>query len=164
MPQNDEKKLTNDDVQRAIGNPITEVFGKLGITPEYLARKLKRELNAKETKVFNPKGNDSEEGLLYSKPLIAWSIRQRAREDAQKLLGLYPAEKHELNIPGVLTIDQISPERRERAKRAAEIAAKIAVEEAEGMQTYPESKKSQRDASQSVARGNFTEGSGDSGA
>jgi len=65
-----------------------------GITENYLARKLKYELNAQEIKVFNPKGNTKKKGIIYSKPLKLWAIRQKAREDAQKLLDLYPAEKH----------------------------------------------------------------------
>ena len=76
--------------------PIEEVCRKEGICEVYLAKKLKRELNAKETKVFNPKGNSKAEGLIYSKALVAWDIRQKARMDAQKLLSLYPPEKHEV--------------------------------------------------------------------
>jgi hypothetical protein len=64
-----------------------------GIHETYLAKKLKRELNAKETKVFNPKGNSKPEGLIYSKPLVSWDIRQKARMDAQKILGLYAPNK-----------------------------------------------------------------------
>jgi len=60
-----------------------------GIHERYLAKKLKRELNAKEIKIFK----SAEDKLIHSKNLIAWKIRQAARMDAQKLLGFYPAEK-----------------------------------------------------------------------
>ena len=73
-----------------------DALKKEGINERLIAKKLKRELNAKETKVFNPKGNSKAEGLIYSKALVAWDIRQKARMDAQKLLSLYPPEKHEV--------------------------------------------------------------------
>lgn len=68
-------------------NPMGPAFKGVGITPEYLAKKIKEELEAEETKVFSgPKG------VVYSKNMIAWQIRQRARQDAHKLMGDYPAE------------------------------------------------------------------------
>ncbi len=72
---------------------------KEGINETFLAKKLKSELNAKEVKAFKSTSGDRENGftteVVYSKRLVAWDIRQRARMDAQKLLGLYPAEKVE---------------------------------------------------------------------
>jgi len=65
-----------------------------GITPEKLAELIDAELNACEVKVFWDSG-DSE--AKCSDPLIAWSVRQRARMDACRLLDLYPAERHELS-------------------------------------------------------------------
>lgn len=62
-----------------------------GLSFDYLLKKLKRELNAKEVKVFNNK----EQGIVYSDRLIAWKVRQEARKDAHKLRGDYPAEKQE---------------------------------------------------------------------
>ena len=111
-------------------NVIKEALEAEGITPAYLAEKLKRELEATEVKTHFEKGmvvgdyggasggasgaatGDSKEGagpdgtftiresgsFRYSEPLIAWKIRQVARMDAQKLLGLYPADKLELGI------------------------------------------------------------------
>lgn len=66
---------------------------------------------------------------LIAVETIAWPVRQHAREDAQKLLGMYPPMKHEVDFPGVLTIDEVSPERRALAKRAAKIAAQLTMEE-----------------------------------
>jgi len=72
---------------------IIKAFRSEKITASYLAKKLKQELNAKETKVFL--GKESEE-VIYSKGLVAWDVRQKARIDAHKLMGHYPAEKHEV--------------------------------------------------------------------
>ena len=66
-----------------------------GINGPYLAKKAKRELNAKETKAQIPKGHTE---FVYSKPLIAWDIRQKARQDVHKLRGDYPSEKVEHTV------------------------------------------------------------------
>lgn len=85
-----------------------EYLDKHKITGDYLAKKLKAELNAKETKTFKAKVIKTErptvgypvvietEEVIYSKPMIAWDVRQKARMDANKLRGDYPAEKHEV--------------------------------------------------------------------
>lgn len=86
--------VSNDDLVRAIIDPIHKTLASQGITPLYLAKKLKRELNAKEIKVFKNSNPVDGGDVIYSKPLVSWGIRQKAREDAQKLLDLYPAEKH----------------------------------------------------------------------
>jgi hypothetical protein len=70
---------------------IEEIFRDKGITRCYLAQKLKAELNAKTVKVFSNNGE-----VIYSENLVDWHTRQVARMDAQKLLGLYPAEKSEV--------------------------------------------------------------------
>jgi len=66
-----------------------------GITDDYLAKKLKAELNAKATKVFLPKNSRKP---VYSDPLVNWDTRQKARMDAHKLKGHYPAEKHQVGF------------------------------------------------------------------
>ena len=97
IPTTDERKSAGQeagaDAIQASNDAIRLAAEREGITCEYLAKKLKRELNAKETKVFNPKGNSKAEGLIYSKPLVLWDIRQKARMDAQKLIGLYAPTK-----------------------------------------------------------------------
>jgi hypothetical protein len=79
-----------------------------GITLDYLARKLKAELLAKETKVFMTK----EGQVVYSDPLIAWDVRQRARQDTHRLRGDYPPEKKQVGglngEPIHLIIDDMS--------------------------------------------------------
>jgi hypothetical protein len=66
-----------------------------GLTDDYLAKKLKAELNAKMPKVFLPKNSRKP---VYTAPLILWEIRQKARMDAHKLKGHYPAEKHQVGF------------------------------------------------------------------
>lgn len=66
-----------------------------GITDDYLVKKLKAELNAKATKVFLPKNSRKP---VYSDPLVNWDTRQKARMDAHKLKGHYPAEKHQVGF------------------------------------------------------------------
>ena len=100
-----------------------DALKKEGINERLIAKKLKRELNAKETKVFNPKGNNKPEGLIYSKALVAWEIRQRARMDVQKLLGLYPIEKRE--ISGSIDLRRpLTPEEEEYLQTAMEASKK----------------------------------------
>lgn len=64
-----------------------------GVTSDYLINKLKKELDAKETKFFQHEGK-----VVDSKDVIAWGIRQNARKDAHKLKGDYPAEKVEHTV------------------------------------------------------------------
>src|SRR5690606_19961656 len=75
--------------QEAI-NERTKALENHGLTFDYLAKKLKRELNAKETKFFQKDGF-----VIEQHDVVAWDVRQRARIDAHKLRGDYPAEKRE---------------------------------------------------------------------
>jgi len=87
-------KVTAEELSRAIATaPLEACLRKDGITRKFLVQKLKAELNATEVKAFNDKGV-----IVYSKPLVDWDIRQRARMDAQKLMGLYPIEKYEIDF------------------------------------------------------------------
>lgn len=96
--------VTEADKEAACKENIVDDLDDQGLTSKYLAKKLKRELNARETKTQIPKG---EKEFSYSKSLVAWDVRQRARQDAHKLRGDYPAEKlehsgtivYESNIP-----------------------------------------------------------------
>ena len=71
-------------------HPFYEAMAEAKITPRLLARRLKKELDAKETKYFQYQGE-----IISQRNVIAWGIRQAARIDAQKLLGAYPSEKIE---------------------------------------------------------------------
>jgi len=111
-------------------DPIHKALDSQGITPMYLAKRLKRELNAKEVKVFKSMvyGGDGECGdeIIYSKPLVAWAIRQKARQDAHKLRGDYPAEK--LDITDIrmvqIILDALPPDVRDAVKEAIKKKAK----------------------------------------
>lgn len=81
--------VSHEEMIEAILRPIDEAFDAQGITPAYLAKKLKKELHAKKIKVQIPKG---EKKFIYSMPLPDWDIRQKARQDAHMLMGHYPAK------------------------------------------------------------------------
>ena len=98
---------------------IKQTLEKHGITEEYLALKLKRELNAKETKFFQFQGE-----VVTEKNVVAWDVRQRARMDAHKLRGDYPADKHELTGADGGPIEYTDTERAARLNRLIEIALK----------------------------------------
>lgn len=115
-----------DDIHE--NDPLDEALSSQGITTDYLASKLKRELNAKKTHTLKVKGAMKQEDLpkgfkvsgtsgvlSYDKKgkevhgdgdtvvhfnEVAWDVRQRARIDAHKLKGDYPAEKKEISGPG----------------------------------------------------------------
>lgn len=78
--------VTFDEVHNAV--PMHVPLEKQGITRNYLAKKLKAELNAKrEIKSFDAEGN------VRTLKVVDWPTRQRARQDAHKLMGDYPTEK-----------------------------------------------------------------------
>ena len=108
-----------------IPDPIEGAFKAHGITAEYLTKKLKKELNAKNitrskvrgaisqdnvsrgVKVIGTSGvvhENEKEGLIYGdgETVLEFkdadmAIRQKARMDAHKLRGDYPSEKHEIS-------------------------------------------------------------------
>ncbi len=113
------------DVPRAIPNSpecseaaekahqiIVSKLNEKGITLDYLADKLKEELEAQEVKVFHTdrvtvdlegKKITSDE-VIYSDPLIAWKVRQEARKDAHKLRGDYPQGEVNLDERPILVV------------------------------------------------------------
>ena len=82
----EEKKIRD-----GLRSPLVEALDAEGITLPYLSKQIKKELNAEEIKVFNDKGT-----IIYSKGIPALDIQQRARIDAHKLRGDYPAEEHRI--------------------------------------------------------------------
>jgi len=93
-------------IHEQLMQPIfAEPLRKVGITAEYLAKKLKEELEAKETKFFQKDGV-----VKQTREVIAWGVRQRARESANELRGDFPAKrveaKHE--VEGII-VHEISP-------------------------------------------------------
>ena len=103
MPK--KKPLTEEDVFGK--NPILEALDKQDITCDDLAKKLREELDANElTKVYDKKGE-----IREKREAIAWFVRQKARMDAHKLRGDYPAEKmeHSGNINFVSNVPEPDP-------------------------------------------------------
>lgn len=92
--------ITAEDVCRTQFHPTRQVCEANGLTLERLVKELKRELKAKTTKFF------AHEGVVVDqRDFIDWGTRQRARMDAHKLRGDYPAEKQAVEHSGNLTHD-----------------------------------------------------------
>src|SRR3972149_7563440 len=106
---------SNDILDQFLG-PIRHALDEQGLDERFLAKLLKEETEATVEKPFL-----SRKKIIYSKPLPAWEIKQRARMDAHKLRGDYPVEEH--RITGDM-ITSRSPEEievlREAAKRVIE--------------------------------------------
>jgi hypothetical protein len=104
---------------------------KEGITAPFLAKQLKREMRAKETKIIKVKRNaqadevvrqitesvgakqkaskvriihETTEEQVIAIDVVNWSVRQTARMDAHKLRGDYAPQKLEIDLPKPLVI------------------------------------------------------------
>jgi len=141
------KRVTKAAIDKALADPVTDALSKHGITLDELARRLRRDLDRKETKILKVKGavfdwaeylereaarlnGEDLQALAVEKPyrvlasssdetVIAIDVdsigtQVEAREDAQKLLGLY-RERLELSGPGggPIPYDEIPAEERE---------------------------------------------------
>lgn len=94
-----------ESILKQLNSPIIEALDNEGITPSYLAKLLKKELEAKQVKVFQHQGK-----IITSEELAALDIMQKARQDAHKLRGDYPAErKHITGDIGSLVIELVEP-------------------------------------------------------
>ena len=101
-----------------IGKTMRDILDEGGITREYLKEKLMEELDANITKQFQHEGL-----VVTADPVIAWDVRQRARQDAHKLRGDYPAEKHQ--IEGNLVDPRTKEEREEILAIAREVVERL---------------------------------------
>jgi len=111
------KEVTASEFQNSLNaNPVIQALERKGITLDKLADYLNEELKAKEIKVFNDKGT-----IIYSEGVPALDIQQRARIDAHKLRGDYPAEEH--RITGEM-VNTRSPEEIEELRSIAQGLAK----------------------------------------
>lgn len=141
------KRVTKAAIDRALADPVTDALSRHGITLDELARRLRRDLDRKETKILKVKGavfdwaeylereaarmqGKDQSAPAAEKPyrVLASSAEEtviaidvdsvgtqvEAREDAQKLLGLY-RERLELSGPGggPIPYDEIPAEERE---------------------------------------------------
>lgn len=73
-----------------IAGEISRLLDSAGVTDEKWAKRLDECLDAKEVKVFLPKGSRSP---VYSKPLIAHDVRMRTVEMIGKLRGRFPTQR-----------------------------------------------------------------------
>lgn len=68
-----------------------------GATVEKAMQRVSEAMDATETRVFNPKGNTTREGIIYSKPLIDHNIRLRAADLTFEIHEVKPSNKLELS-------------------------------------------------------------------
>jgi hypothetical protein len=87
-------------VREEISNIIRNELEKRGVGLDVLVDKLKQELEANETKFFAKDGK-----IEDREDVIAWDIRQKARQDAHKLRGDYPSTKVDMNADTNLTVE-----------------------------------------------------------
>jgi hypothetical protein len=118
------KGPSRDELAELANRPVISYMDDLGITLDYLLKRAKRALNAKETKNAKLKGAvkdlprgrrliatsgtvhyEERDGVkilmggdgdsLIEWDEVAWSIREGARKDMHKLRGDYPADRME---------------------------------------------------------------------
>jgi hypothetical protein len=92
--------VSAEEIIQEVLHPFTDALQREGITLPVLAKKLKKELNAKITKAYQFEGQ-----VIYSDPMVDWSTRQRARKDALAYLGVMITEKVDHSISGRITVD-----------------------------------------------------------
>jgi hypothetical protein len=91
----------SNDVLNSLNSQVIQAMDKSGITLDRLMDQLSDELQATEEKPFYDK---KEKEVVYSKPLVAHDVRQRARIDAHKLRGDYPAPGLDIKSTGEHTV------------------------------------------------------------
>lgn len=162
-----EPERIKDEVLKNLATPWRDILDGVGVTENYLAKRLKKELNSKETKTIKFKGALDEERLpktasgktrrgyrivstsgflSYAKDggmifgdgdtvieidMINWTVSQKARMDAHKLRGDYPAQKHEHSGPEgapIAVAQEISKEDRELLRNISDEVIKEIVE------------------------------------
>jgi len=130
--------VTADDIINVIMTPMRQDLESAGITAKYLAQKLKRELNAKTTKLFQHEGKITDE-----RDFIDWTTRQKARMDAHALLGHYPPAKHELSGPdgGPIDFNDIPTQERETLLAALRMARKVLIQDTNDAASSPKTNK-----------------------
>ena len=88
-----------NDVLNSLNTQMIQAMDKAGITLDRLLGQLSDELQAKDTKFFADKGT-----IKDTAEVIAHDVRQRARIDAHKLRGDYPATGVNLQSTGEHTV------------------------------------------------------------
>lgn len=141
MSENDSKVPAvvsrEEAVDRVLGPYIT-ALNRVGVNEQRLARQLFEELQATEAQHMRLKGGitdedrllraggrilaESEDEVIIEWPSRNWPIQQRARQDAQKLMGLYPAERQEVDVSqkALIVVRKFSEEADEDLEEAEE--------------------------------------------
>jgi hypothetical protein len=104
-----------EEAAKEVLSEVREALDKAELSLEYLIDKLKEELNATHQRVFFARGDKNHEAkVVYSDKLIDWQTRQKARMDAHRLRGDYPAEKWDItgNLP-ITVVSKIEREQKE---------------------------------------------------
>lgn len=116
-PTPEDGKIAGDGVF----SEVRQALDKADLTLDYLIDKLKEELEVTQIRVFHYQGS-----LTESDPLIDWQTRQKARQDAHKLRGDYPAEKHDVGGEAFTSLAQYV----EALEKASAITARVTDEPA----------------------------------
>jgi hypothetical protein len=87
-----------------------------------LGKKLLDELEAKDTKFFAFQGE-----VISDRDIVAWDVRQKARQDAHKLRGDYAPEKFDSTLHGVRT--EYTPDEEAILRKASEDLANEKIKE-----------------------------------
>jgi hypothetical protein len=105
------EKTIAEKISDSLRSPIIQALDDEGITLPKLAQSLAKELEADETKFFSHQGQ-----IIEQANVIAWDVRQRARQDAHRLRGDYPAEERKVRVQ----VTHLTPEEEEIAKKIEE--------------------------------------------
>ena len=121
MPATPEQR--KELIRQIVSNFHAEL-ARQGVSERRLAEQLAREMEAKRDIRLKVRGQvkevDAENARIVAKSPASsakdpgetliefredlWNIQQQARQDAQKLLDLYPAERHEVDIDKNITV------------------------------------------------------------
>ena len=88
------ENLTKPNIQ----SEIAGVMDALGATVHHGVTRLKEGMDAKEVKVFHTKSGE----IVYSKPLVALQERRLATEQMFRLRGLFPTNREQERITGLI--------------------------------------------------------------
>jgi len=89
----------SNDVLNSRNTQMIQAMDRHGITLDRLIDQLQDELTAEDTKFFSDKGV-----VIEEKQVAAHDVRQRARIDAHKLRGDYPATGVNVQASGEHTV------------------------------------------------------------
>ena len=114
--------VTRDEIDKAVGKAAVDHEGlrtKYKLQPVNVYQYLAKELNATQMKVHL----DSKLGWQYSKPFPDWAVRQRARQDLMKMLGMMSEESG-----SPVTVNLVAALRELEEKRSVKVEEQLAIE------------------------------------